>query len=264
MITDRQFRNQTEMRLFRVTEVNLAQAIIVGQDNFGGSLQISLQFTEPMISIPSQGEVWTIKRDGNDWFLDKQTNITLEELSLLGAGDKWIKAAGTLRLDGTEVLINGESVSFTGVANLGRASYSGVGEVTSGTLQVLTWNDPQTSGDALLDLTNPLIPTIVTAGIYAIDVTIRDYDAGLTGQGYADLLVSSDDGDFLFDQTFPLISGDDMFAFGFISCTRYLPEGTLLYARANQNSGDIHTFVFDVSIQQIGNTAGGGFDWEDV
>jgi hypothetical protein len=94
-------RSQNEERVIHITEVNTSARIIIGTDQYGTQLRISTTFHDPVLSVPSIGEVWTIQRRGIDWFLDRRNDSGTESVAYedLEPGDK--------RIDGNNIYING-------------------------------------------------------------------------------------------------------------------------------------------------------------
>lgn len=110
MVTDRQFRRQTEKRVVRVSEVNTVENAIYAQDQYGGEIQVSVHFDGTIVSVPQVGEIWTVARDGNDWFLDKQAGTSIGNLEDLEPGDRVISGARVviqtdeMHLGGTKIV----------------------------------------------------------------------------------------------------------------------------------------------------------------
>lgn len=83
---------------------------------------------------------------------------------------------------GTISRLTGEIELFGSVVLPGREILSGnPTAVGNGASAALTWNTKD-SGSALLDLTTPDAPKIVTAGVYAVTVTVTP--AAITAAGY--------------------------------------------------------------------------------
>src|SRR5690554_4059933 len=90
MITDRQFRQFTDVKPVVVREVNLNTNTVLVEDYHGGYFQVSMHFGGPIVSIPAPNEVWTIRRHGYDWYLDQQGAPSIDS-EIVQPGDKIIQ-----------------------------------------------------------------------------------------------------------------------------------------------------------------------------
>jgi microcystin-dependent protein len=102
---DRNVRYATETRVIRITEVNTTNRMVIGSDDYGTTVYVSMHLLDPVLVLPKPGEYWLVDRAGSDWLLSKR--IDPESLQDLNPGD--VKIAGeTIHLKG-DVLINGSS-----------------------------------------------------------------------------------------------------------------------------------------------------------
>ena len=104
---DRELKAYIEERIVTVREVNMAQRQIILQDQFGTTLNASVHFLDPQVSIPQVGERWTAKRQGMDWILMRRMERGTEHtpVTSLKPGDYRIEAANDLYLTGQDVII---------------------------------------------------------------------------------------------------------------------------------------------------------------
>lgn len=106
---DRITRRATEERVVTINEVDMSQMFVGVQDQFGSKLQVSMHLLDGGItSIPAINEIWTIKRQGNEWFLAKKSDNGTETtlLTSMLPGDKRIETTGTLYLNALSVEVN--------------------------------------------------------------------------------------------------------------------------------------------------------------
>lgn len=95
-----------------IREVNTAQGFIQVVDSYGGLIQISMDYHDPLVTIPQIGETWLASRTGNIWTLTKRLETGDESVVItsLAPGDKRIEAPGTLYLNGNIIMVNGEDL----------------------------------------------------------------------------------------------------------------------------------------------------------
>ena len=87
------------LRRIQITEVNLAQNYISGQDRYGKLFRVSFSFQEPgIITIPQVGETWTIRQYQQEWYLEDKQLDAYSTITGLSPGDKYIDA-NTLHLN---------------------------------------------------------------------------------------------------------------------------------------------------------------------
>ncbi len=133
-----------------------------------------------------------------------------------------------------------------------RAQYSGNDvSIANGAAGTLTW-DTKVSGTALLNITVPSIPTIVTAGVYAVSVWIAPA-AGLTLNGNYEVTLSLDAaGDNApFDGTAsPSVAGATVAALE-LTGVYYIPAGGQITAVLGSNDGvSTRNFAINTAVVQ--------------
>lgn len=108
---DRATRRYNETRTITITQVDMTNHLVTGRDQYGTLLQISFHLTDAITAIPGMGELWTVERNGNMWFLDKRGDDGTETTGLksLSAGDRRIDTSGDIHLNSTNLFINGSS-----------------------------------------------------------------------------------------------------------------------------------------------------------
>ena len=134
-----------------------------------------------------------------------------------------------------------------------RAQYSGLGvSINDGASANLTW-DTLAVGTALLDLTDPANPTVLTAGNYAVSVIFRPSDA-MTAGGYyrADLELDEVNDDATLLQDSPAATAANTEPEQSLSLTYYIPAGGLINAIVHNHDGasTIHFGLFGI-IQKL-------------
>ncbi len=102
--TDRQFRRTNEQRTAVIDDVNVAKKFVSVTDQYGTPLNITISFSDPIITIPVPGEKWLIERRDSDWYLKKKANV--ESYYGLSPGDVSIPATGRVYIGADEVIIN--------------------------------------------------------------------------------------------------------------------------------------------------------------
>lgn len=110
-------RNNIETRVV-IGEINMAETHIEASDSTGGTYILSLDLLPPMVSIPVKGEIWTIRRRGNDWYLMSRIESGTEQVPItsLSPGDRRIEAE-TFYLDTRKVAINAlDTINLTATA----------------------------------------------------------------------------------------------------------------------------------------------------
>jgi len=115
---DRIARRATEERVVTISEVDMTSLTVVARDQYGSSIEISMHLSDGGItSVPAAGEIWTVQRSGNEWFLDKKSDDGSESVALtaLQPGDRRIEASGDLHLNASgTVYLNGQAASTPG------------------------------------------------------------------------------------------------------------------------------------------------------
>jgi hypothetical protein len=109
--------------------------------------------------------------------------------------------------------------------------------IANGASVNLPWN-VVSSGDALLDLTTPAAPTIVTAGTYAVSVEV-DPVASMTAAGWFSVSLTLDSGGeaAAMNGTSPPASASlDMPGLS-VSLTYYIPAGGTIVVRVHNGDG---------------------------
>jgi hypothetical protein len=106
MLSERQISRDTEERPVTIREVNVDEQTIVAEDEYGSLLQVSLNFNDALVSVPTIGSKWTVYRNGVLWYLGKRGDAELG-IGGMEPGDKRIEADGNLHLDAESILING-------------------------------------------------------------------------------------------------------------------------------------------------------------
>lgn len=98
-----------ETRVVTITQVDMTNFYVTGRDQYGTLLQVSWHLSDVITSIPALGEVWTVERQGNLWFLDKRGDDGSEATTLqeLEPGDRRIDAKGNIYLNGASLIFNG-------------------------------------------------------------------------------------------------------------------------------------------------------------
>lgn len=124
--------------------------------------------------------------------------------------------------------------------------------VANGAAKTFTW--AYVLGSALLDLTVPTAPTIVTAGVYAISVCAHP-SADLTAGGAWELELSPDTDIGLPPTALGTAAASTARPRPYITVgmTWYLPAGTAIYAYAhNYDGAATRTFgIFDAMVQRL-------------
>jgi hypothetical protein len=97
-----------------IREVNMQKMYVQGTDAYGKSYQVSLSLPNPLVSIPQVNELWRLKRDGNDWILDRRMETGSENTPMisLAPGDRRLEASNKLYLNGENVVINGHDFAL--------------------------------------------------------------------------------------------------------------------------------------------------------
>ena len=94
----------TEQRTVIIDEVNISKGYVSAHDQYRTPIQLTINFSDPLIVVPAQGETWLAERRGSDWFLSKRSGF--EHYSGLSPGDMALPATGRIYLSGDEVIIN--------------------------------------------------------------------------------------------------------------------------------------------------------------
>lgn len=132
-------------------------------------------------------------------------------------------------------------------------AFSGLGlTVADGDTAPLKWE--HSAGDVLVDLTDPQLPVVLTAGVYGVSVSA--YGANLTAGGFFGLTLEFDYNDL--DQSVGTHSrqagtGDDASPQVALSLTYYLPANAVIAASAWNRDG-VSSRVFTIGhayIQRI-------------
>lgn len=125
---DRQLRRFLEQRVVTIDEVDMSQRFVSAIDQYGTHLQISMHMNDGGItSAPAPGEVWSVQRTGNDWFLAKRADDGSENIRLkdLQPGDRRIETSGTFYVNGTPIgsstVLSNATVGEPGILNQIRA-----------------------------------------------------------------------------------------------------------------------------------------------
>lgn len=95
-----------------IREVNTEQNYVQVVDSYGGLIQISMDYHDPLVAIPQIGETWLASRAGNIWTLTKRLETGNESVAIssLAPGDKRLEAPGILYLNGNTIMVNGEDL----------------------------------------------------------------------------------------------------------------------------------------------------------
>lgn len=140
MATDRQIRRLTEERTVVINEVNTTTGQIVMHDQYGTTLYASLDFSNPVISIPVAGESWIAQRRNTSWYLTKKQSGA-SDITNLASGDTRVSSSNTLHLDAPTTNINnaatvGGSLTVAGALNINGSLNIPDGSITLGKLAV--------------------------------------------------------------------------------------------------------------------------------
>jgi hypothetical protein len=112
--TASQIANNAESRILTITEVSTANNYISAKDMYGSTYRLSVDFHDPLLTIPQAGEVWQAERQGYEWRLVRQKAETtaswqLKRFAEMKPGDKRLEANGDLHLASPQVVnIQGE------------------------------------------------------------------------------------------------------------------------------------------------------------
>lgn len=100
-----------------IDEVNTAQSWIVGIGAHGERIRASYFLQPPLLSVPAQGETWTVTQYVSEWRLDRKVEQQeTRPATTLQEGDRRLEASGNIYIDGAEVHINGV-ILFSGVGS---------------------------------------------------------------------------------------------------------------------------------------------------
>lgn len=115
--------------------------LVIGRDQYGTLLQVSFHLNDAITAIPAMGEVWTVGRNGNLWFLEMRGDNGSETTSLaaLGPGDRRIDTSGNLYLNSNQLFINGQPFQTTTAGTL--ITRPLVADVPAGTFYYATDQD---------------------------------------------------------------------------------------------------------------------------
>lgn len=105
----RDLKRDTSISRVAIREVNMAEGYIRADDAYGGNIQISVDFHDPLLAVPAIGEMWLATRTGNTWSLGKRLESGVEQqlASELSPGDRRLEAPNNLVLAGKDVIIKG-------------------------------------------------------------------------------------------------------------------------------------------------------------
>lgn len=115
-LTDRQIRRMSEERIVVIDDVNIATKYVSMRDQYGTSLQASMDFSSPVITIPSPGEIWTAERRNTNWYLKhKQSPSTVYLQTSSDTVRVITEEAGTvleIREDGSIHMKTGSTIQY--------------------------------------------------------------------------------------------------------------------------------------------------------
>ena len=99
---------QTKRRRVQIDEVNVAQNVVTGKDQYGLTFQITYGpwFDHGTISVPKQGENWIVEQYRQEWRLKYKVEDLTDIVGSLQPGDKYLNA-GTFWMNGNANLTNG-------------------------------------------------------------------------------------------------------------------------------------------------------------
>lgn len=102
-------RRSSEERVVTISSVDMSNSRVTAIDQYGATLQVSIDSNNPIVMIPSANEKWIADRSGVVWHLTRRydTGQEMTSLSDLNPGDIRSEALGTLYLNGNPVSING-------------------------------------------------------------------------------------------------------------------------------------------------------------
>jgi len=116
-------------RFAHIKEVDMTKRRIIVEDEYGTTLYVSLHVSDTVIAVPKTGEIWTVKRRGNDWLLDRRLEGSQHQAAFdeLQPGDRLI-TGDNVRLEGT---LTGDDISLDGTLTWGGdvALYRGAADV---------------------------------------------------------------------------------------------------------------------------------------
>lgn len=113
MLSDRQIRRVTEQRVVVIDEVNIANNHISARDQYGTTLMLSFDSSQPVVVIPKQGESWIVERYNTTWKLKQrqQSGDSNINADIVVQGDTvTINADDSVNINGTTVLVNGQTI----------------------------------------------------------------------------------------------------------------------------------------------------------
>jgi hypothetical protein len=197
---DRELRQYIEERIVEIREVNMPQQKIVVRDQFGSILYISLHLLEPHVAIPKVGELWTARRQGVDWILNRrrETGEEAKSIATLEPGDHRIESLNNVYIHGKNVIIGSEEGEETTSSETDQQSLqslinasvaSAVSAVTAvkprcvvtratnftlsnSAWQLITWDGEAEDPFDMHNSTNPARITIPQTGVYMIGFNI--------------------------------------------------------------------------------------------
>jgi hypothetical protein len=131
------------------------------------------------------------------------------------------------------------------------ATYGGnnVSVPNTGTGTPLTWDTLQ-AGSALLDLSVPTLPTIVTAGAYAVTVVTTPQSSMTDGKAYVFRLSSDTAPGLLVYQTVAIEDSLDFDAHAALTLVYYFTAGSTLDVQVQQADAGAINFPLEVAYVQ--------------
>lgn len=128
-------------------------------------------------------------------------------------------------------------------------------EIANNGLAPLGWADNESEGGPVLDLTNPLQPAVIVAGVYTVTAWVSV--TAMTDGGYfevtLDLDFSGEGASTISAMSRPATTGDPSAPFCLVSDTYYIPAGGTirLLARSRDGASAQDFAIESASVQQV-------------